>query len=91
MRLGGAARPAVPHLPWGDPRRGWDFVSIGPGDVRGRTASGRSTRSGTTARSVEWEDAGMDRLLGAPEALEYIRAARLRAADGVLRRRVQPG
>ncbi len=23
--------------------------------------------------SVEWEDAGMDRLMGGPEALEYIR------------------
>jgi hypothetical protein len=23
--------------------------------------------------SIEWEDAGMDRLLGAPEALEYVR------------------
>jgi sugar phosphate isomerase/epimerase len=23
--------------------------------------------------SVEWEDAGMDRLVGAPEALEYVR------------------
>ena len=21
------------HLPWGDPRRGWDFVSTGHGDV----------------------------------------------------------
>lgn len=21
------------HLPWGDPRRAWDFVSIGRGDV----------------------------------------------------------
>ena len=23
--------------------------------------------------SVEWEDAGMDRLIGAPEALEFVR------------------
>ncbi len=23
--------------------------------------------------SVEWEDAGMDRLVGAPEALEFVR------------------
>ena len=21
------------HLPWADPRRGWDFVSVGLGDV----------------------------------------------------------
>ncbi len=24
--------------------------------------------------SIEWEDAGMDRLQGAPEALEFVRA-----------------
>ena len=24
--------------------------------------------------SVEWEDAGMDRLIGAPEALEFVRS-----------------
>jgi sugar phosphate isomerase/epimerase len=23
--------------------------------------------------SIEWEDAGMDRLIGAPEALEFVR------------------
>ena len=39
------------HLPWGDPRRGWDFVSTGHGDVPGRTRSGRSTRSATPDRS----------------------------------------
>ena len=41
----------------------------------GRTASGCSPPSGTTGPiSIEWEDAGMDRLHGAPEALAYIRS-----------------
>ena len=39
--------------------------------------------------SVEWEDAGMDRLVGAPEALEFVRAPRLRRPGGRVRRRVQ--
>jgi len=62
------------HLPWADPRRGWDFVSVGHGDVpwerifRVLNAIGYD---GPT--SVEWEDAGMDRLVGAPESLAYIR------------------
>lgn len=62
------------HLPWGDPRRGWDFVSTGHGDVpwgpifRALNAIGYE---GPT--SVEWEDAGMDRLVGGPEALEFVR------------------
>ena len=44
------------------------------GTSRGRTPSARSTAIGYDGPiSVEWEDAGMDRLLGAPEALEYVR------------------
>jgi hypothetical protein len=32
--------------------------------------------------SVEWEDAGMDRLLGAPEALAFVKANLFDAPDG---------
>lgn len=62
------------HLPWGDPRRGWDFVSFGRGDVPWDAAF-RALRSiGYEGPiSIEWEDAGMDRLHGAPEALEVLR------------------
>ena len=62
------------HLPWGDPRRGWDFVSTGHGDVPWepifRTLNAIGYEGST---SVEWEDAGMDRLAGAPEALAFVR------------------
>ncbi|WGD37773.1 sugar phosphate isomerase/epimerase [Lysinibacter sp. HNR] len=63
------------HLPWGDPRRGWDFVSTGRGDVPWEDAF-RALRSiGYRGPiSVEWEDAGMDRLHGAEEALEFVRS-----------------
>lgn len=63
------------HLAWGDPRRGWDFVSTGRGDVPWEDAF-RALRSIAYAGpiSIEWEDAGMDRLHGAAEALEYVRS-----------------
>jgi sugar phosphate isomerase/epimerase len=63
------------HLPWGDPRRGWDFVSFGRGDVPWDAAF-RALRSiGYDGPiSIEWEDAGMDRLHGAKEALELLRS-----------------
>ncbi|HLT95659.1 MAG TPA: sugar phosphate isomerase/epimerase family protein [Acidimicrobiia bacterium] len=63
------------HLPWGDPRRGWDFVSTGRGDVPWEDAF-RALRSiGYEGPiSIEWEDAGMDRLHGAAEAVDFVRS-----------------
>ncbi|GAA4065302.1 sugar phosphate isomerase/epimerase family protein [Agromyces indicus] len=63
------------HLPWGDPRRGWDFVSTGHGDVPWEDAFRALDAIGYTGPiSVEWEDAGMDRLHGGPRALEFVRS-----------------
>ncbi|THV40194.1 sugar phosphate isomerase/epimerase family protein [Glycomyces buryatensis] len=62
------------HLPWGDPRRGWDFVSTGHGDVPWEDCFRVLNSIGYTGPiSVEWEDAGMDRLRGAAEAVEFVR------------------
>ncbi len=62
------------HLPWGDPRRGWDFVSTGRGDVPWEDCFRTLNSIGYDGPiSVEWEDAGMDRLAGAPAALAYVR------------------
>ena len=59
------------HLPWADPRRGWDFVSTGHGDVPWESIFRMLNFIGYEhSMSVEWEDAGMDRLTGGPEALE---------------------
>ncbi|WP_284976565.1 sugar phosphate isomerase/epimerase family protein [Arthrobacter sp. efr-133-TYG-104] len=62
------------HLPWADPRRGWDFVTAGHGDVNWepifRTLNAIGYAGPTT---IEWEDAGMDRLVGAPQALDMVR------------------
>jgi sugar phosphate isomerase/epimerase len=63
------------HLAWGDPRRGWDFVSTGRGDVPWED-SFRTLRAVGYAGpiSIEWEDAGMDRLHGAAEAIKFVRS-----------------
>jgi sugar phosphate isomerase/epimerase len=62
------------HLPWGDLRRGWAFVSTGRGDVPWEDCFRALNQIGYDGPiSIEWEDDGMDRLIGAPEALQYIR------------------
>jgi sugar phosphate isomerase/epimerase len=62
------------HLPWGDPRRGWDFVSTGHGDVPWEPVFRMLNSIGYDGPiSVEWEDAGMDREIGAPDALGFVR------------------
>jgi sugar phosphate isomerase/epimerase len=62
------------HLPWADPRRGWDFVSTGHGDVPWEPIFRMlNSISYEGPISVEWEDAGMDRLVGGPDALAFIR------------------
>jgi len=73
-RLNGRNGRLGSHLPWADPRRGWDFISTGHGDVPWEDAIRMLNHIGYDGPlSVEWEDAGMDRLVGAPEALEFVR------------------
>ncbi|WP_024357304.1 sugar phosphate isomerase/epimerase family protein [Leucobacter chironomi] len=63
------------HLPWGDPRRGWDFVSTGHGDTHWEDGFRALASIGYAGPiSIEWEDAGMDRLHGAAEAVGRIRS-----------------
>jgi sugar phosphate isomerase/epimerase len=62
------------HLDFGDPRRGWDFVSPGRGDVEWDPIIRALNRIGYQGPlSIEWEDTGMDREWGAPEALDMVR------------------
>ena len=62
------------HLDFGNPRRGWDFVSPGRGDVKWDEIIRSLNRAGYQGPlSIEWEDCGMDRDWGAPEALAMIR------------------
>ena len=63
------------HLGFGDPRRGWDFVSPGHGDVDLEAIIRVLNRIGYNGPlSVEWEDSGMDREHGASESVEIIKA-----------------
>ena len=63
------------HLPWGDVRRGWNFVSAGLGEADFESYFRTLNAIGYGGPiSVEWEDAGMDRMQGAPLALEYARS-----------------
>jgi sugar phosphate isomerase/epimerase len=62
------------HLDFGDGRRGWNFVSPGHGDVDFEEMFRALNRIGYEGPlSVEWEDSGMDREWGAPDALAFIR------------------
>jgi sugar phosphate isomerase/epimerase len=62
------------HLAWADPRRGWDFVSTGHGDVPWEECFRVLGAIGYRGPvSVEWEDAGMDRKRGAAEAVRFVR------------------
>jgi sugar phosphate isomerase/epimerase len=76
MRMGGGRNGILSsHKQWADPRRGWDFVSTGRGDVQWEDAFRALTAIGYDGPiSVEWEDAGMDRLEGAPAGLAYVRS-----------------
>jgi sugar phosphate isomerase/epimerase len=62
------------HLPFGDPRRGWDFVSPGRGGVPfDRVFRALNGVGYGGPLSIEWEDSGMNRDQGAPEALAMVR------------------
>ena len=62
------------HLNFGDPRRGWDFVSPGRGDVNWDSVMRALNRIGYQGPlTIEWEDSGMDREWGAQEALAMVK------------------
>jgi sugar phosphate isomerase/epimerase len=73
-QLDGRASILSSHLDFGDPRRGWDFVSPGRGDVEWDPIMRALNRIGYAGPlSIEWEDSGMDREWGAREALALVR------------------
>jgi sugar phosphate isomerase/epimerase len=61
-------------LQWADGRRGWDFITTGHGDVPWEDSFRMLNQIGYDGPlSIEWEDAGMDRMFGAPEAIGFVR------------------
>lgn len=70
------------HTEFGDPRRFWDFRSIGHGDINFEEIIVALNDIGYQGPlSVEWEDTRMDREHGAREACEYIKRANFKPSQ----------
>ncbi len=62
------------HIEFGDMRRGWNFRSLGHGDVNFEEIIRALNDIGYCGPlSVEWEDSGMEREYGAKEACEFVK------------------
>jgi len=62
------------HLQFGDMRRGWNFRSLGHGDVDFEDIVRELNSIGYKGPlSVEWEDNGMEREHGAKESLSFVK------------------
>ena len=62
------------HTEFGDPRRYWDFRSLGHGDINFEEIIVALNDIGYQGPlSVEWEDSRMDREHGAKEACEFVK------------------
>lgn len=74
VNLDGRASIIGSHLPFGDTKRGWNFRSLGHGDVNFEAIIRELNDIGYTGPlSVEWEDSGMDRKYGAKEAVDFVK------------------
>ena len=74
IRLDGKAGILGSHLTFGDVRRGWNFRSLGHGDVNFEDIIRELNNINYNGPlSVEWEDSHIDRIYGAKEALEFVR------------------
>ena len=74
VTLDGRAGILGSHITFGDTRRGWNFRSIGHGDVNFEAIIRELNAirySGPL--SIEWEDSGMEREFGAAESLAFVR------------------
>jgi sugar phosphate isomerase/epimerase len=74
LQLDGRTGILASHLDFGKPGRGWDFRSLGHGDVDFENIIRELNRIGYSGPlSVEWEDCGMEREYGAKEACEFVK------------------
>ncbi|RVU54390.1 sugar phosphate isomerase/epimerase family protein [Anaerosphaera multitolerans] len=70
------------HIDFGDLRRGWNFRSLGHGDVDFESIIRvLNAYNYQGPLSVEWEDSGMEREFGAREAAEFVRKIDFKASD----------
>jgi sugar phosphate isomerase/epimerase len=74
VTLDGRAGILGSHITFGDTRRGWNFRSLGHGDVDFEAIIRELNAIGYTGPlSVEWEDSGMEREFGAREACDFVK------------------
>lgn len=70
------------HIDFGDLKRGWNFRSLGHGDVNFeeiiRVLNHHNYQG---PLSVEWEDSGMEREFGGKEACEFVKKVDFKASD----------
>ncbi|MBO5656725.1 MAG: sugar phosphate isomerase/epimerase [Agathobacter sp.] len=70
------------HIDFGDLRRGWNFRSLGHGDVKFEEIIRVLNNYGYEGPlSVEWEDSGMERVYGATEACAFVRKVNFSKSD----------
>ncbi len=70
------------HIDFGSLRRGWNFRSLGHGDVNFEEIIRVLNDMGYDGPlSVEWEDSGMDRIDGATEACAFVKKTDFKASD----------
>ena len=82
VTLDGRAGILGSHIEFGDTRRGWNFVSLGHGDVDFDGVIRQLNQDGYRGPlCVEWEDSGMERIFGATEAFEYVRQINFEPSD----------
>jgi sugar phosphate isomerase/epimerase len=74
VTLDGTSGILSSHLDFGDSRRGWDFRSLGRGDVDFESIiRALNDCAYIGPLSVEWEDSAMDREHGAREACAFVK------------------
>ena len=82
VRQTGASGILGSCLHFGDPRRGWDFRSVGRGDIDFDDIVRALNRVGYGGPlSVEWEDMAMNREHGAYESCQYVRGIEFTASN----------
>lgn len=74
MTLDGTSGILSSYLDFGQPGRGWDFRSLGRGQVNFEEIIRTLNEIAYDGPlSVEWEDAAMDREAGAQEAVNFVK------------------
>ncbi len=84
LTLDGESGILSSYINFGSPGRGWDFRSLGRGDIDFEAVIRALQVLGYRGPlSVEWEDAMMDRAAGAAEACAFVKALQFPPGDRV--------